>query len=157
MTTYYNPSPDGFIIACSDDGCTGFCERDAKGFCTCLTTESEIVRAYDGKLYLAGEAPNKPLELIIKEQQKAFVKAIDNYMDSFARTREYASMASAASYYDDEDPQYAAEGAYCKKMRSVIYRLSDTIRAEVMAGKRSMPTLEEVLAELPVLTWPDTN
>ena len=98
--------------------------------------------------FLEGEA----LQLAIQGQ---IVAAIDEYMNNFAREREYDSMASAASYERDEDPQFALEGAYCKKMRSRIYSMSRNIRKAVLAGERPMPTLDEVMAELPPLEWPE--
>ena len=84
-----------------------------------------------------------------------FTAAIDGYMNDFARERGYDSMQSAASYDGDEDPQFNLEGAYCKQMRSRIYRAAWGIYADVMSGQRPMPVLEEVLAELPPLRWPD--
>jgi len=87
--------------------------------------------------------------------KKQFTAAIDTYMDQFADERGYDSMASAASYQGDEDPQFDLEGTYCKKMRSRIYRQAWGIQDSVLAGERPMPTAEEVLAELPKLEWPE--
>ncbi|MCL1940039.1 MAG: hypothetical protein FWG04_05200 [Desulfovibrionaceae bacterium] len=92
-------------------------------------------------------------ELDALKQQ--FTAAIDGYMNHFAKTRGYDSMASAASYAGDEDPQFDLEGTYCKAMRSRVYRAAWDILDDVVAGKRSMPSLEEVFAELPELKWPE--
>jgi len=121
----------------------------------------------DGQLYtgdlIEGDRIATPEEieahfnppLTEEEMRTRFTAAIDQYMNDFAKTREYDSMASAASYCDDEDPQFQMEGKYCKDMRSKIYRLSANIRDAVKAGKRPMPTPDEVVAELPVLVWPE--
>ena len=87
--------------------------------------------------------------------QAQFTAAIDAYMNKFAQERGYDSMASAASYAGDEDPQFGQEGAYCKTMRSRIYRAAWDILDAVLAGQMPMPPLKEVLAELPVLAWPE--
>lgn len=96
-----------------------------------------------------------PPPLTLEERKEAFTRAIDAYMNAFASERGYDSMASAASYAGDDDPAFAAEGAYAKRMRSLIYRASYAILDDVLAGKRPMPTIEEVLAELPALEWPE--
>lgn len=84
-----------------------------------------------------------------------FTAAIDTHMDTFAQTRGYDSMASAASYAGDEDAVFNLEGTYAKRMRSMIYRQAYAILDAVLAGERPMPTIEEVIAELPALEWPE--
>lgn len=98
-----------------------------------------------------------PPEPTLEERKNAFTAAIDTYMNVFAQTRGYYSLGSAASYFDDEDPIFAAEGAYAKKMRSLIYRKGYEILDAVLSGQRPMPTIEEVIAELPPLAWPEVG
>ena len=97
----------------------------------------------------------KPAPPTLEEQQAMFLAAIDEYMDAFARSRGYDDMRSAASWAGDEDPIFGIEGDYAKQMRSRIYRQSYAILGDVLSGKRPMPTIEEVLAELPTLEWPE--
>lgn len=85
----------------------------------------------------------------------AMEREIQLRLDAFARTRGYDNIGSAANYAGDEDPQFDLEGTYCKRLRSQTWRKCYAILADVLAGTRPTPTLEEVLAELPAMQWPD--
>jgi hypothetical protein len=89
-----------------------------------------------------------------KEQQRMIEDAIQARLDEFARTRGYDDILSAATYATDPDPQYSCEGQYAVTARSATWRKWFEILAEVAAGQRPMPTVDEALAELPVLEWP---
>ena len=106
--------------------------------------------------YLA-DPPPPTLEEQQEMMKAEFTTAIDTYMNTFAMTRGYDTMASAATYYDDEDSIFNAEGTYAKRMRSQIYRVSYAILNAVLSGQRPMPTIEEVMAELPKLEWPEVT
>ena len=66
-----------------------------------------------------------------------YTTGVQQHLDAFARTRNYDDILSAATY---------ATWAKCYE-----------ILAAVEAGSRSMPTLEELVFELPVLVWPTTD
>lgn len=71
------------------------------------------------------------------------------YMDDFARARNYDDMKSLVSYVGDTDPVFAAEAAYGKQMRSQIWVTLRQIKEDVLTGQRPVPTITEVMAELP--------
>lgn len=83
-----------------------------------------------------------------------FTAAIQQRLDDFARTRKYDGILSLASYATDPDPKFAAEGKYGVDARSATWAKSYEIMAAVQAGTRPMPTLEQILSELPALSWP---
>lgn len=95
-----------------------------------------------------------PEPLTVEQIIADYVAAIQVRMDKFAQTREYDNIASLVSYAGDPDPVLDAEGSYGKQVRSATWVTSRTIYAEVKAGTRQAPTLDELFAELPVLTWP---
>jgi hypothetical protein len=146
--TYYTLNPDGGI-ACSAD--TPWTQDGAE----ILTTDREIVRGYDGRLYLAGEEPVKPPELALQERSAAFTNAIQQRLDDFARTRNYDNIMSAATYATSTVPKFAAEGQYAVAARDATWAKGYEILGAVLAGERPMPTLDEVMAELPALAWPE--
>ena len=88
-----------------------------------------------------------------KELQQYFEAAIEAYMDSVVQTRNYKSIHTAASYVNSTNEKFAKEGAACNKWRDDVWAKCYAILAEVKAGTRGIPTLEEVIAELPVLEW----
>lgn len=94
-------------------------------------------------------------EPTIEELKQQFTDAIQGYLDAFARTRNYDNILSAATYATSTVPKFRAEGQYAVEARDATWAKGYEILAEVMAGQRPMPALDDVLAELPVFVWPD--
>lgn len=88
-----------------------------------------------------------------EELQQQFEDGIEAYMDSVVQTRNYKNIHTAASYVNSTNEKFAREGAACNKWRDDVWDKCYAILAEVKAGTRPIPTLEEVIAELPVLVW----
>lgn len=117
----------------------------------------------DGNWYQAGYAPMKSEEQKQKEAIEAayqlFDSNVEKRLNDFAATRRYASIYTASGARDSQIEKYAAEGAYCFKMWGETYAKCEELLAEympdVLAGKRPIPTWEEIEAQLPVLQWPD--
>ena len=114
-------------------------------------------QGYDGQLYRAGEAPQKSLEEQEAEAKAAlqaeFTNAVQERLDTFAQTRGYDGIMSASSYATSTDPIFKAEGERAVALRDATWRACYNLLNEVLSGNRSVPTLEEVFAELPELTW----
>lgn len=97
-----------------------------------------------------------------------FTAAIQQRLDDFARTRNYDNVDSASKYQNISDaeisllpvPEQATVSKFRVECRYLALSVARTwatyyaILADVQAGKRPMPTLEQILAELPVLEWP---
>lgn len=86
--------------------------------------------------------------------EKDCVNAVQKYMDTFARTRGYDNMMSACSYASSSIPSFASEGGYCLKMRDAIWQQCYTLLAQYKAGQTTISNAAELIALLPVLTWP---
>lgn len=87
--------------------------------------------------------------------ERGMTAAIQARLDDFARTRGYDGIASLASYAGDPDPQFAAEGAYGRSVRSATWRKAWQIMADVQAGRRALPSgIGDIEPELPALAWP---
>lgn len=84
-----------------------------------------------------------------------YTAAVQKRLDDFARTRNYDNILSACTYATSTVPKFAAEGQYCVEARDATWVKCYEVLAAVEAGSRPMPTLEELLTELPVLTWPN--
>jgi len=97
---------------------------------------------------LPADAP--PAGVVISE----FTTAIQSSLDDFARTRGYDGILSACSYTGSSVPAFAAEAAQCRSLRDSTWSAAYIILAAVQSGDRAMPTLAEVLLELPTLEWP---
>ncbi len=85
----------------------------------------------------------------------SFTAAIQRHLDAFAQTRNYDGILSAATYATSTVPKFAAEGQYAVEARDATWARAYEILAQVESGSRPMPSIEEVVAELPSLTWPE--
>lgn len=84
----------------------------------------------------------------------AVTTAVQKRLDDFARTRNYDTILSAATYATSTVPTFAAEGQYAVESRDASWAACYEIMGDVQQGLRAMPTVEQVLSELPALEWP---
>lgn len=83
-----------------------------------------------------------------------YTYGVQQHLDTFAQTRNYDGILSVASYSTSTVPKFAAEGQYAVEARDATWAKCYEIMAAVEAGSRPMPTLDELLSELPKLVWP---
>lgn len=83
-----------------------------------------------------------------------FTAAVQQRLDDFAKTRGYDGILSAATYATSTVPTFAAEGQYAVQIRDATWAKCYEILAAVEAGTKPVPTLDELMSELPVMTWP---
>lgn len=83
-----------------------------------------------------------------------YTAAIQVHLDDFAKSRGYDGILSACTYASSTVPKFASEGQCCVNARDNTWAASYTILADVESATRTMPTIAEMLAELPLLAWP---
>ena len=114
-------------------------------------SQGKIISAdKNGKPVLKDPPPPIPEQIIAQ-----YTGAVQQHLDTFARTRNYDGILSAATYATSAVPKFKAEGQYAVEARDATWAKCYEVLAAVEAGTRPMPTLDELLAELPVLTWPN--
>ena len=123
----------------------------------CLYTEAMAVEAWNGSVYIEGTEPEKPREVFERELQVKMTNAVQSALDNFAKTRGYDGIMSACSYSNSTDAQFKLEADYCIQLRDTTWRMGYAILADVKAGTRPIPSVGELIAELPVgsAKWPD--
>ena len=109
-----------------------------------------IVADESGRPILQDPPPPSPEQIVAQ-----YTAAVQKRLDDFARTRGYDGILSAATYATSTVPKFAAEGQYAVEARDATWAKCYEVLAAVEAGSSPMPTLDELLAELPVLTWPN--
>ena len=100
-----------------------------------------------------GWAPPPPPTL--EQLQKKFEAAVQKRLDAFAQTRGYDSILSACTYATSANPKFRAEGQYAAGARDDTWAAWHGVLGSVTEGRRPLPPLEDVLAELPALAWPE--
>ena len=105
-----------------------------------------------GEYYEVVEIPvHIPTE---EEIQAQLEQGIEAWMNTVVAERHYDSIDTCiARYTDSPNPKYAQEAKAVKDWNTAVWDKSWGILAEVKAGTRPIPTLEEVIAELPKLVW----
>ena len=101
------------------------------------------------------DALRAPPPPTVAEIIATYTAAIQKRLDDFARTRNYDGILSAATYATSQVPKFKAEGQYAVEARDATWAKCYEVLAAAEAGSRPMPTLDELLAELPTLTWPN--
>ncbi len=85
-----------------------------------------------------------------KEKLEAIEGAIQALLDSEAKAKGYESILSACSYAGGANP-FQAEGQAFVTWRGDVWAYCYQVLADVQAGTRAEPTLDELLLELPAL------
>ncbi|USE78901.1 hypothetical protein NDR89_19900 [Cupriavidus gilardii] len=81
--------------------------------------------------------------------------AIQAHMDRKAQEMGYDGITSAVTYADEPAvPKFQAEGIAFREWRSLVWQAGYAYLAEVQAGTKPMPTVEEAIALLPPLELP---
>ena len=119
-----------------------------------LRTEEEIVKGHDGRLYLASQCPGTPTPSL-EARQAAITAAIQARLDDFARTRGYDNALACISYAASPVARFRDEGLYMLLVRDAAWLSAFRIFDAVEAGERDMPSVEDFMAELPELRWPE--
>lgn len=82
----------------------------------------------------------------------AYMAAVQQHMDARAVTFGYDNLISVITYAEEPAvARYQAEGQAFRAWRSACWHTCEQMLAAVIAGERSAPTHDELLAELPPL------
>lgn len=80
--------------------------------------------------------------------------AVQKHLDTTAKTRNYDGILSLCSYATSANPRFGPEGLAGVAWRDAVWASCYTILAEVQGGQRTVPTADQLLAELPAMVWP---
>ena len=95
-----------------------------------------------------GEEPMTEAEIT-----EAFIVALDSLYNARAKEKQYDNRITCAIRAGYAGP-FQAEGIAFAQWMDACNAYGYQQLALVMTGQRAIPTLDEFLAELPVLTWP---
>lgn len=86
--------------------------------------------------------------------EQDYANAIQKHIDATAQDRQYSDGISLASYDSSTNPTWAAEAQTFIAWRDQVWIYAFTELEKVKNGTRPQPSIEELLAELPSITWP---
>jgi hypothetical protein len=135
---YVKLSADGsYVLAVSEYPHDGFIE-----------TEREIVRAWNGVLYFAGEEPEQTPEELADKRAAVFNASVNARLDAFAGQKGYDNMVKARLATLTAD--YAADGAVANTAYNNTWTEAIALIPQVRSGELSV---EQALSRLPALAW----
>lgn len=91
---------------------------------------------------------------VVESFQSQVVREVQARLDIMARKRGYDNIVSLTSYAASKSSRFAAEAQHGVDVRDAAWGKCYEILGEVEAGTRPVPTLEEILAEMPSMEWP---
>lgn len=97
------------------------------------------------------DAISAPLPLTIDDYRLA----IQALVDETAQQRNYDSGLTCASYVGSTNPLWASEAAAFVAWRDAVWAYAYAELAKVEGGQRPQPSVMEIVADLPVIIWPD--
>lgn len=102
----------------------------------------------------------KVREKTLSEQQQEntqlknnIVSVVQSNLDNFAKQKNYDSILSLCSYASSTIQKFKSEGQLGVSLRDSTWDKLYQILADVESGKRDIPTIDEILSELPALVW----
>lgn len=91
-----------------------------------------------------------------RSQPKAedYSAAIQGHVDATAQAREYADGVTLASYANSTNATWAAEAQAFISWRDAVWAYAYQELAKVQSGQRPVPTVAQIVSELPAIVWP---
>lgn len=91
-------------------------------------------------------------EEIAAQTKQQLIWTVQNHLDAAARALGYDDIKTAVTYADEPAVlKFQTEGKAFRAWRSLVWAACYAILDDVLAGERLPPTIDELLAELPVL------
>ena len=99
---------------------------------------------WDGVQWVVEAIPIEQMQAQVGAAVQAMIDAVCTSGVPYFR-----DIFSARGYVGDPNPAYHARAVALRDWSSSVWTALDEIQTDVMAGNRSLPTLPELLAELP--------
>jgi len=84
-----------------------------------------------------------------------FSAAVQDHLDNEAKAHVYDGILSLCSYAFSPSDKFANEGQAGVNWRDACWSHTYQVLADVKAGDRTEPTVQELIAELPAMVWPE--
>lgn len=151
---FYSASTGGFYDASiSPQIPSGAVEITREEHASLMDGQSQgkvITAGGDGRPFLADQPP--PTAEQVAKQYEAATQA---HLDAEAVAAGYDDIKNVVTYAEEPAvPKFQADGKAFRRWRSLVWAYAYEQLAAVQAGEREQPTIEEFLAELPVLELP---
>ena len=83
---------------------------------------------------------------------KRLESSLDRHLDAVANSYRYESIRTMVTYATSDHQTFGPEGRAAVKFRDAVYAYGIQVSEDVLAGLRPIPTEEELLAGVPLIT-----
>lgn len=90
----------------------------------------------------------------VAEVVQILTQAVQSLLDSTVQAHNYDGILSACTYANSKNPTFSAEGQACIEWRDAVWSTCYQILGDVQSGERNVPSVSELMNELPALNWP---
>ena len=109
-----------------------------------------IINPTDKQLIKAGyQLVDKDSLLTLKDYEDA----VQNYLDSTAQSRGYDNTYTCLSYLESTNPTWKTEAEIFNTWRDSVWTTCHQILNQWQQGQILQPTIQDVLNQLPTITW----
>lgn len=84
-----------------------------------------------------------------------FSAAVQTQIDLAAQSRGYGDGFALSTYINSTLPQWAQEAEIFIAWRDAVWIYAYTELYKIQQGQRPIPTINELIAELPTINWPE--
>jgi hypothetical protein len=128
-------------------------DSDQKLITPCQSTADQDFLDYKAWVDAGNSPAPPPPASELGAAKETIISAVQAHMDYTASLRGYDSILSLCTYANSSIPQFKAEGQAGVNWRDQCWAIGYGIMADVLQGRRAMPTAEQVLAEMPSIVW----
>ena len=86
---------------------------------------------------------------------QVYKQAVEQHLDTVAQERDYGSILHLCSYPPSGNPTWKAEGEAGVAWRDAVWAHCYQMLEDVGMQVRTAPSVEELIAELPEIVWPE--
>lgn len=112
------------------------------------TLEGATTRTFE-----IGLPPQPSMEVV----KKMYEDAVQSHLDATAQSRGYDNTYTCLSYLSSTDEIWKRESNAFNAWRDSVWRKAHEILNAFMSGEIEQPSVEEVIAQLPLIDWSGEN
>ena len=120
----------------------------------CNSNNAHIERIDGVQTIVANPPPPEPTP---EEILKGYEDAVQKHLDKTAQSRDYDNTYTCLSYLSSTDETWYRESHAFNAWRDQVWRKCHEIMNAALEGVIQPPTVEEIIAQLPVIDWNDPD
>lgn len=128
-------------------------DSDGKTVAPCLSDQDPDFLEYNAWANEGNFPREVPKGFDVIELSKGYTIAIQNHLDTVVTARNYDGILSLCSYATSKNARFAAEGQAGVEWRDAVWDYAYSYLADVMAGRKNIISVDELIAQLPTIVW----